>query len=255
MHWLPKKSAASATRRGSATAAVLSDTLSAPASRHPAHVRQVAESAADGERDEHLLGHLLDDAKHDVAAVRACGDVQEHHLVGASRCCRTTASSAGSPASRMLTKLTPLTTRPLSTVQAGDYALGEHGGLLSHYEHVVVVVQVVGGLDAEAELARHAADFRLVEAPVHGRTVLGGLLVPPGPRASRPCGGSAAPSESIVVGDSVSWSTNAMNAPSRLSSSRGSSFSSGQLELHVGQVDSLTCSCAASSISCCTSMA
>ena len=32
MHWLPKKSAASATRRGSATAAVLSDTLSAPAS-------------------------------------------------------------------------------------------------------------------------------------------------------------------------------------------------------------------------------
>ncbi len=42
-----------------------------------------ADAAADGERDEHLLGGALDDVDDRVAVVGRRGDVEEHELVGA----------------------------------------------------------------------------------------------------------------------------------------------------------------------------
>ena len=77
----------SPTRRGSpagsATAAELKLTLSAPAlsSRRTSATR--AHAAADGERDEHLRRHRLDDVQDQVAAVAGGGDVEEGQLVGA----------------------------------------------------------------------------------------------------------------------------------------------------------------------------
>ena len=53
--------------------------------QHAAGVLDRADSPADGERDEHLLGDLLDDVQRRVASVARRGDVEEHELVGAFR--------------------------------------------------------------------------------------------------------------------------------------------------------------------------
>ncbi len=55
MHWLPNLSAASATKSGLFTAAVLIETLSAPASEQLADIGDRAHAAADGQRHETLL--------------------------------------------------------------------------------------------------------------------------------------------------------------------------------------------------------
>ena len=48
-----------------------------------AHVLYFAHPAANSERNEHLLGHLLDDAKDDAAVVRTGGDIKESQFVRA----------------------------------------------------------------------------------------------------------------------------------------------------------------------------
>ena len=83
MHWLPNFSAASRTNSGRATAAVLIETLSAPASSRRADVVDRAHAAADGQRHEALLGGAAHHVVERVALLVAGGDVEEAQLVGA----------------------------------------------------------------------------------------------------------------------------------------------------------------------------
>jgi hypothetical protein len=78
----PNFSAASATNSRSRTAAVLIDTLSAPASSS-ADVLDRAHAAADRQRHEAALGGARDDVEDGVAVLVAGGDVEEAELVGA----------------------------------------------------------------------------------------------------------------------------------------------------------------------------
>jgi hypothetical protein len=54
-----------------------------PGAQQPVHVLDVADAAADGERDEHLLGRPADHVVHGVPAAARRGDVEEGQLVGA----------------------------------------------------------------------------------------------------------------------------------------------------------------------------
>ena len=84
MHCAPNLSAASCDElRGRFTAAVLIETLSAPAFKQPADVLDGAHAAADGQRHEAALGRALDDVEDRVAVLVAGGDVEEAQLVGA----------------------------------------------------------------------------------------------------------------------------------------------------------------------------
>ena len=69
--WRPNRAAQRLMRVGSATAAVLSETLSAPGPQHVAHVRDRADAAADGERDERAPRRPLDDVEERAASFRA----------------------------------------------------------------------------------------------------------------------------------------------------------------------------------------
>ncbi len=73
----------SAISSGRSTAAVFTLDLVGSCSQHPPGVGNGADAAADGERDEHLLGHPADHADGRLAAVARRRDVEEHQLVGA----------------------------------------------------------------------------------------------------------------------------------------------------------------------------
>ncbi len=64
-------------------AAVLIETLSAPAESSSRMSLDRAHAAPDRQRDEHLIGRALDDVDHRAAAVGGGGDVEEDELVGA----------------------------------------------------------------------------------------------------------------------------------------------------------------------------
>ena len=83
MHCDPKRSAASATTSGSATAAELKLTLSAPGQQQRAHVLGRADPAADGQRHEALLGGAGDEVEHRAAVVVGRHDVEKAELVRA----------------------------------------------------------------------------------------------------------------------------------------------------------------------------
>ena len=68
---------------GRSMAPVLIAALSAPARSSDVDVLDPTHSAADGERDEDLLGGTPDDVEHGVAPVLRRGDVEERELVGA----------------------------------------------------------------------------------------------------------------------------------------------------------------------------
>ena len=72
-----------AIRRGSATAAVLSETLSAPARRTSRISSTVRTPPPDGQRDERPARGPLDDVEQRAAALGRRGDVEEDELVGA----------------------------------------------------------------------------------------------------------------------------------------------------------------------------
>jgi hypothetical protein len=57
--------------------------LVGPGAQQPVHVRHAAHAAADGERDEHLLGGPPHHVVHGVPAAAGRGDVEEGQLVGA----------------------------------------------------------------------------------------------------------------------------------------------------------------------------
>jgi hypothetical protein len=83
MHWLPTLPAASATSCGLVDRGGVHADLVGPGVEQAPHVVDAAHATTDGERDEDLLGHLLDHVQDDVAVVGAGGDVEEGDLVGA----------------------------------------------------------------------------------------------------------------------------------------------------------------------------
>ena len=83
MHWLPNFSAASFTNARRVTAAVLIETLSAPALQELADILDRAHAAADGQRHEAGFGGARDHVEDGVAVLVARGDVEEGQLVGA----------------------------------------------------------------------------------------------------------------------------------------------------------------------------
>ena len=70
---------------GSATAAVLKLTLSAPASSSARTSSRRAHPAADGQRHEALLGGAADEIEQRAAVLLAGGDVEKAELVRAGR--------------------------------------------------------------------------------------------------------------------------------------------------------------------------
>ena len=82
-HWAPNSAAISLMSSGRCDGRGVHADLVGPGPQQPASVLHGADAAADGERDEHLLGGAARDVDHRVAAVGRRGDVEEHQLVGA----------------------------------------------------------------------------------------------------------------------------------------------------------------------------
>ena len=82
MHWSPNSSALCADDVGIVHRRRVQRHLVGAGAQHPPHVFDVANSPADGEGNEHLLGDALDNVHHRVAVVGRGGDVEEHELVG-----------------------------------------------------------------------------------------------------------------------------------------------------------------------------
>ncbi len=68
---------------GRRTAAVLTETLSAPDMQNAARIGHRADAAAHRQRDEHLPRGARDHVRHDFARVARGRDIEEHQLVGA----------------------------------------------------------------------------------------------------------------------------------------------------------------------------
>ena len=85
MHCEPNCRDSSASSSGRAIAAVLTATLSAPARSSTSTSATDAHTAADRQRDEHLLGGAPDDVEHGGPARRGRRHVEERQLVGALR--------------------------------------------------------------------------------------------------------------------------------------------------------------------------
>ncbi len=80
----PSFSARSVIRLGPASAAELTETLSAPGREQRVGVGHVADAAADRERDRELLRHAPHDADERVALLERRFHVEEDELVGAA---------------------------------------------------------------------------------------------------------------------------------------------------------------------------
>ncbi len=100
------------------TAAVLMETLSAPASKKLAHVLYRANATADGQRHEAGFGRTLDDIENRAAIFMARGDVEEAEFV-CTRCIIGNGAFDGIASVAQSTKFTPLTTRPFLTSRQG----------------------------------------------------------------------------------------------------------------------------------------
>ena len=97
MHWEPKRVATSVISSGRATAAVLIATLSAPERSACSTSSSDAHAAADGDRDEDLLGGAAHDVRQAVAVVEARDNVHVDELVGARRVVAPARTACGSP--------------------------------------------------------------------------------------------------------------------------------------------------------------
>ena len=85
MHCDPNWRDSSASSSGRAIAAVLTDDLVGAGPQQHVDVGDRAHPAADGQRDEHLLGGAADDVQHRGPARRRRRHVEERQLVGALR--------------------------------------------------------------------------------------------------------------------------------------------------------------------------
>ena len=125
MHWLPNRRAASRTNSGFLHGGRVDRHLVAAGLQQLADVVERADAAADGERHEHLLGRAADHVEHDVAALVAGGDVEEHQLVGPLLLVpRGHLDRVAGVA--QVEEVGPLDHAAAVDVQAGNDALGEH---------------------------------------------------------------------------------------------------------------------------------
>ncbi len=125
MHWEPKRRDASSTNSGRCTAAVLMETLSAPASSslRTSSITRTPPPTVSGMNTFSAVARTTS-----MMMSRSSLEAVMSRKVSSSApwASYTEAFSTGSPASRSSTKLTPLTTRPDVHVQAGDDPLGDH---------------------------------------------------------------------------------------------------------------------------------
>src|SRR5262249_35642084 len=94
-----------------------------------AHVFHRAPAAADGQRDEDLRGHGLDDVQDQVAAVAGGGDVQERECVGALRVAAG-GDLHGVARVAQFHEVDALDHAAAGDVEAGDDAFREHAPIL-----------------------------------------------------------------------------------------------------------------------------
>src|SRR6185437_6941627 len=118
MHWLPNFSAASRTKSGRATAAVLIDTLSAPASSNLRMSSTVRTPPPTVSGMKHCSAVRLT-TSYSVSRPSWLAVMSRKHNSSAPSLSYSRACSTGSPASTRSTKLTPLTTRPAVTSRQG----------------------------------------------------------------------------------------------------------------------------------------
>ena len=126
MHCAPNFSEAARTRLRSFTAAVLIETLSAPASRSARTSSIDAHAAADGERHEAALGGAAHHVENGAALLVARRDVEEAQLVGA----RLVVSCGGLDriaGIAQIDEFDALDDTPLFHVEARDEADLQHG--------------------------------------------------------------------------------------------------------------------------------
>src|SRR3954469_24045467 len=197
-HWLPKTSASSPISSGRATAAELIETLSAPASSTACAscALRIPPPIVNGMKTSFAVRR----ARSTIVSRFSCEAVMSRKTISSPPSASyRDASSTGSPASRMSTKLVPFTTRPLSTSRHGMTRLSSTGSLaqdvLRLLDREAVLVQglarddagevheakllqrtrVVGGADAagvEEAAADHAAEapdlveIRAVQHPI-----------------------------------------------------------------------------------------
>src|SRR2546425_5163463 len=156
-HWLPKRSAASRTSSGRASAAVLSDTLSAPARRSPrtSSIERMPPPTVSGMQMPSAVRRTTSS----MIARASCEAVMSRKTSSSAPCVSyASAASTGSPASRRSTKRTPLTTRPSLT--------SRHG--MTRLANIIVTsavrpVHAVGGVPwarRGSVRPRHLASFR-----------------------------------------------------------------------------------------------
>src|SRR5437588_5036449 len=150
MHWDPNRSAASAISAGRATAAVFSDTLSAPARS------KLSTSATERTPPPTVSGMKTWSAVRRTTSYMVSRPPLEAVMSkkvssSAPSASYRAASSTGSPASRRFSKLTPLTTRPPSTSRQGITRTARPVP-----EYISVVLPIADGAQGLEDLAVRA---------------------------------------------------------------------------------------------------
>ena len=137
-------------------------------------------SAAYRARYEDLLGDLLDDVHHNFAIVGAGGDVEEDQLVCALLIIEACQLSRVARVANV-DEAHPFYDSASIDVQAGYYALRKHGKsrtLLSHDDHVVLVVHIMPGCQPKTDLLCRLDQLGLVQPVSHRGSVLRAFPVP-----------------------------------------------------------------------------
>ena len=124
-HWRPNRSAISVSSSGRSTAAVLTETLSAPASSRCQRVVHRAHAAADGQRDRQHLAHPAHRLVLVAAPFGRGRDVEDDDLVGALVLVEPGPLGRVAGVAQAL-ELHALDHAAMADVEAGDDARGQH---------------------------------------------------------------------------------------------------------------------------------
>src|SRR5690606_35329759 len=129
-HWRPNCRAHAAIRSGSSTAAVFTDTLSAPA-RSTAFMSSGLRTPPPTVRGTNTLDAVRRTTSRVVPRSSGVAEMSRKQISSAPSSAQRRASSVGSPASTRSTKFTPLTTRPPETSRHAITRLRNTGRLLA----------------------------------------------------------------------------------------------------------------------------
>jgi hypothetical protein len=124
-HCAPNASAARVSNSGSSTAAVLTDTLSAPARSRASKSPTARTPAADRQRHEADVSRPRHHVQQRPPPLMAGGDVQEHQLIGARRVVGARLLDWVARVAQ-IEEVDPLHHPPVLHVQAGDHANRQH---------------------------------------------------------------------------------------------------------------------------------